>query len=671
MKISVQKTCSLLLFFILFFLSTGSKAQVTIGISEPANAGALLDLKEYPNVNDGSPNASKGLGLPRVKLTDFTNLYPMFAESDGVTPTAEYTTDKSTIDPAHVGLVVFHVDNCSMHGKGVYVWEEKGWSKIGKVVLPGVTLDPNATIIELPSGKDLRPLSPTVVNVTVGPDNNTATLSQLTNGSLGLIDFTANPLPATLPSATTPLQLLPDMMNTTSEVTWESPWFSKETKLSFTSECGTSDVILNQTNYAMKIGTATVNTTRDTLITFHGINQTHGLGVQTNVKWKVEVSDPDNILQTYTPASGTITGNNKSDGTINPGFAFWLTAKQGGKGVRFFKAYAVFSDTNVPKRFNDITAELRQCQGTEDLTAIEALPYETEYGVNKVIRHKDTRGPNGDYDYYSADFGPAGRWMTTNMSALTYDPVRTDGKPFPTITMYNDYNPTQDINRASWGYPTRNGGTDATLDDLYIYNPHYGVLYTYAAATGGRPAPAGSEFNQKYTHEGGTQEKVQGICPNGWHLPSDWEWTRLEKEIINNTTKYSTYTENIIDVPGGDVFNENQQYGTRGILHGNAMKDNCEAIAAGTDLSNYGTSKRLIAGGFSGLLAGHANPSNAYPHQIGAAVNFGHVGYFISASSTTPTTDSRRSINTGKTVGVVAQSNKYQLSSVRCVKDTF
>lgn len=665
MKKDKLETMKSLIVVFLLLITTVSTAQVTIGLNEEPASGALLQLKDQPNVIDGSSNATKGLGLPRVKLTDLDNLFPMFLKDDGVSPTDEYTADKTDIDLMHIGLVVYHTDNCSMYGKGVYVWEANGWSKIGNVELPGVRLNPNVPVIYLPSGKDQQTFAPVPLEVTIGPDNNTATLTSSTNSSLALIGFTGSPLPTTLPAMTTTLQLTPDEM---SEVTSDNPWVSKETKLTFTSPCGTKDIVLNQTNFAMQIGVIAQKTSKDTIITFHGINQDHGLNVWTNTEWKLAVTDNDNILQTYTPANGTISGVDKYDGTTNSGSVFRLTAKSGGKGVRFFKATAVFSDTNVPQRFKTITAELRQCQGTEDLSAIENELYETEYGPNKVKRHKDTRGPNGDYDFYSADFGTAGRWMITNMSAVTYDPVRTDGEPAPTITITNDYNPTLDIDKASWGYPTKSGSTNAGDNSLYSFNPHYGLLYTWAAATGGRITSA-NEAGQKYVADGGSQVKVQGICPNGWHLPSDLEWTTLEKEIVNNTTQYSSYTEKIKDMPGAVTIDEGLILGARKSVHGKAMKDGCEPIAAGDDISNYGSSKKVIEGGFSGLMAGYASPNSTYPHQIGASVNLGHVGSFISASSRNTGIDSRRSINTGKDVTVVGNSNKYQLSSVRCVKD--
>ena len=663
--ISAKNVRSLYFAFIFLVTTMNLSAQVTIGSPVSPPAGAILQLQNIEGATNGV-TANRGLALPRVKLTDFNNLYPMFAESDGVTPTTEYTTDKLNIDLSHTGLLVYHTDNCSLNGKGVYVWSKDKWRKMGEVELPGVHLNTSGTIIHLPSGRDLRPLNPSnppILEVTVGPDGATAAVTESATSALNMVSFTKNPLLSPLPSSTTKLMLLPDSMDITTEVTAANPWFSKESKLTFTTECGTADIIINQTNYALMLST----TMRDTMITFHGINQAHGLNVRTNVRWVVNTTDTDGILVSSTPANGVINGVDKHDGTLNGGLAYRIEAKPGGKGLRFKEAYGIVSDPNVPKRYNDIYVTFKQCQGTEDLTVLESYPYETEYGANKVIKHKDSRGPGGDYDFYSADFGTAGRWMITNLSAITYDPVRTDGSSNPSINMHNDYNPAQDIDWASWGYPNKSGSTDATDADIYLNNPHYGLLYTWAAATGGRIASTPSEFNQKYVEEGGTQVKVQGICPNGWHIPSDWEWTRLENEIINNTTKYSDYTENIINMPGGETFDGTQAWGYRGILHGAAMKDACEPISANTDLSNYGKSKRVIEGGFSGLLAGYASPSTS----AGKSLNFGHIGSFMSSSSTSADRGARRTLRTGKDVGVVSSSEKYQMSSVRCVKDWF
>lgn len=54
---------------------------------------------------------------------------------------------------------------------------------------------------------------------------------------------------------------------------------------------------------------------------------------------------------------------------------------------------------------------------------------------------------------------------------------------------------------------------DGTVDIAY---PDYGALYTWAAAMGDNAVSSN-------TNPSG----VQGVCPDGWHLPSDAEWTEL------------------------------------------------------------------------------------------------------------------------------------------------
>ena len=61
---------------------------------------------------------------------------------------------------------------------------------------------------------------------------------------------------------------------------------------------------------------------------------------------------------------------------------------------------------------------------------------------------------------------------------------------------------------------------DNYTDKAYCFydndeNSIYGALYTYAAATNGN----------------NTGTDVQGVCPTGWHMPSDDEWKELEMEL--------------------------------------------------------------------------------------------------------------------------------------------
>ncbi|MGI6479784.1 MAG: FISUMP domain-containing protein [Salinivirgaceae bacterium] len=58
-------------------------------------------------------------------------------------------------------------------------------------------------------------------------------------------------------------------------------------------------------------------------------------------------------------------------------------------------------------------------------------------------------------------------------------------------------------------------GTDVTAAKVTANYNTYGVLYNWIAAVDGT---TGSETNPS---------GIQGICPAGWHLPSDAEWTQL------------------------------------------------------------------------------------------------------------------------------------------------
>ncbi|GHV31801.1 hypothetical protein FACS1894177_07030 [Bacteroidia bacterium] len=131
---------------ILFFLVpiTELSAQVTIGSLEEPTKGALLQLKEISGITDDSPDAYKGLAMPRVHLTEENNLYPMLLAdpadpSSG--PNADYTANKSGLDKSHTGLIVYNLNDASPFKKGLYVWSGSKWEPAGSAdVENGLTL---------------------------------------------------------------------------------------------------------------------------------------------------------------------------------------------------------------------------------------------------------------------------------------------------------------------------------------------------------------------------------------------------------------------------------------------------------------------------------------------------------------------------------------------------
>jgi len=110
---------------------SGLYAQVTVGSNLEPNTGAILDIKEYkPNLQIDNTTANKGMLLPRVNLTDMSNLYPMFLnDTDYVNNT---DSKKNTEDTDHTGLVVYNVnlDICDEIYPGTYVWDGQEWSRL-------------------------------------------------------------------------------------------------------------------------------------------------------------------------------------------------------------------------------------------------------------------------------------------------------------------------------------------------------------------------------------------------------------------------------------------------------------------------------------------------------------------------------------------------------------
>ena len=72
---------------------------------------------------------------------------------------------------------------------------------------------------------------------------------------------------------------------------------------------------------------------------------------------------------------------------------------------------------------------------------------------------------------------------------------------------------------ASWGNLDFSDKAYCYYGDSVSHANTYGALYTWAAAMNGAKS---SELTPSY---------VQGVCPSGWHLPSDDEWIVLEMRL--------------------------------------------------------------------------------------------------------------------------------------------
>ncbi len=94
-------------------------------------------------------------------------------------------------------------------------------------------------------------------------------------------------------------------------------------------------------------------------------------------------------------------------------------------------------------------------------------------------------------------------WMAENLKATQY----ADGTAIPHVT-----------DNTAWSKLETNDTDKAYCFYNNAASAGYGALYTYAAATNGD----------------NSGNNVQGICPTGWHLPSDAEWTTLEDALTGD-----------------------------------------------------------------------------------------------------------------------------------------
>ncbi len=104
-------------------------------------------------------------------------------------------------------------------------------------------------------------------------------------------------------------------------------------------------------------------------------------------------------------------------------------------------------------------------------------------------------------------------WISENFRATHY----ANGMPIPHITGNSNWDTLGYSEKAYCYYD----------DDSVTNADTYGLLYTWSAAMNGAPC---SDNNPS---------GVQGVCPEGWHLPSDDEWEELAEYISSDNGGYS------------------------------------------------------------------------------------------------------------------------------------
>jgi len=291
----------------------------------------------------------------------------------------------------------------------------------------------------------------------------------------------------------------------------------------------------------------------------------------------------------------------------------------------------------------------------ESLFSIDKTPVP---GVGSVT---DQNGHVYPTMHYTADDSgttiDAGIWMTENIRATSYD---TDIINPPTLGRSNTHAP----GNPTYYYPNSevdNITGDLAHDSLFFKrHPEFGLMYNWEAATANKNQVGQVDQGQGSGNELATP--IQGICPNGWHLPSDREWNELEKVIALNSSKYSTYS------PGSTTWDSSWESTIKtfrpatGNGHGLAMQMPCKLVDSQYSNPN-GKSLPTYKGGFSVLFVGFISNND------GLASGYGGLGIYWASSNYDNGNAWFRELLIDRNGVDRAFIGKEFLGSVRCKKD--
>lgn len=212
---------------------------------------------------------------------------------------------------------------------------------------------------------------------------------------------------------------------------------------------------------------------------------------------------------------------------------------------------------------------------------------------NSHIKVTGATGTLTDIDgnvYQTIEIGTQ-TWMAENLKVTHY----RNGNAIPNVTYYDDW----------WKGTT---GAYCWYDNIFAWKKFYGALYNWYAVT-----------------------DTSGLCPAGWHIPTDEEWTILT------------------DYLGGDI------------LAGGKMKSTRKEpdVHPKWDSPNIGATNES---GFSGLPGGYRDRDGSF-RGIGAR------GYFWSPKEGSSYPAWYRSLDYSYSNLTRNEGSKWEGFSVRCLRD--
>lgn len=203
---------------------------------------------------------------------------------------------------------------------------------------------------------------------------------------------------------------------------------------------------------------------------------------------------------TYTSCSAQGTIIDVGDSYINQHGFCWSDVPDPDLGDYNKNLGPIYSAGKFSSDLNDLSANTKYyVRAFADNTAGTGTTYGNQ--VSFTTSSVDNTITDFDGNVYNMVQIGSQYWMKENLKTTHY----ADGTAIPLVE-----------EEAAWN-------TIKITDDAYCYYDNnssngyiYGALYTWAAAMNGASSSSINPSN------------VQGVCPTGWHLPSDNEWKELE-----------------------------------------------------------------------------------------------------------------------------------------------
>lgn len=268
--------------------------------------------------------------------------------------------------------------------------------------------------------------------------------------------------------------------------------------------------------------------------------------------------------------------------------------------------------------------------------------------INTKPARTSPTSPGRVYHFYACYDGADLRFTNSDLPEGYFIDER-DGTIYGTVTIGNQtwmkenlaylpsvVGPRTSSRTEAYYYVNGYDGTDIAAAKATSNYKTYGVLYNWVAAMNGEESSTANPSG------------VQGVCPDGWHLPSDEEWTELETHLSRNGYKYDGTTGGGIRSKIAKSLATSSGWGVSTV----------RGAIGNTDYPTYRNKS-----GFSALPGGSHSTSGRTFNSTG------NYAYWWSSTSYNLENAMRRNFGFNSTDVLQLYSYKSDGRSVRCVRD--